>query len=92
MQPAVFSFLETPSLRQNQLGGVQHDIFFSVMKVIHRQPQPPPEPLPVAQSEKVNRLSCCCRISELMPLVRQLHDDARTRAAARQDEQHQQAA
>ena len=90
MQPAVFSSPETPSLLQNQLGGVQHDIFLSVMKVIHRQPQA--QPLPLAQSEKVNRLSCCCRISELMPLVRQLHDDARARAAAQQDEQHQQAA
>ena len=70
-------------------GGVQHDIFFSVMKVIHRQPQP----LPAARSEKVARLSCCCRISELMPLVRQLHDDARAQAAAvRVDEGHQQAA
>ena len=70
-------------------GGVQHDIFFSVMKVIHRQSQP----LPAARSEKVARLSCCCRISELMPLVRQLHDDARAQAAAvRVDEGHQQAA
>ena len=91
MQPAISSSPETPSLLQNQLGGVQHDIFFSVMKVIHRQPQP--QPSPTTQSEKVNRLSCCCRISELMPLVRQLHDDARARAAAaHQGGQHQQAA
>ena len=27
--------------------------------------------------DKVPRLSCCCRISELMPKVRQLHDAAR---------------
>jgi hypothetical protein len=26
---------------------------------------------------KVARISCCCRISELLPLVRQLHDEAR---------------
>ena len=93
MKAAVHSSPQAPSLPQ--LGGVQHDIFFSVMKVIHRQPQPQPqaESLPVAQSEKVHRLSCCCRISELMPLVRQLHDDARARAAAaRQSVQHQQAA
>ncbi|MDO7885854.1 hypothetical protein [Hymenobacter cheonanensis] len=31
--------------------------------------------------DKAPRLSCCCRISELLPLVRQLHDAAR---AARQ--------
>ena len=58
------------------------------MKVIHRQSQP----LPVANPDKVSRLSCCCRISELMPLVRQLHDDARARNQARQSEQSQQAA
>jgi hypothetical protein len=34
-----------------------------------------------APAEKAPRLSCCCRISELLPLVRQLHDAAR---AARQ--------
>ena len=78
-------------LHPGQLGGVQHDILFSVMKVIHRQAQP--KPAITAQSGKVNRLSCCCRISELMPLVRQLHDEARARyEAARQSEQRQQAA
>ena len=76
-------------LQKSSLGGVQNDIFLSVMKIIHRQNVPFRTTL---SSDKVNRLSCCCRISELMPLVRQLHDDARTRAAARQDEQHQQAA
>lgn len=29
------------------------------------------------QEGKVARLSCCCRLSELLPLVRQLHDEAR---------------
>ncbi|WP_156176251.1 hypothetical protein [Hymenobacter terrenus] len=53
------------------------------MKIIHRQAQP----LRPAQSDKVARLSCCCRISELMPLVRQLHDDARAQARASQDTQ-----
>ncbi len=70
-------------------GSAQHDILFSVMKIIHRQNQPEAtEP----QSEKVNRLSCCCRISELLPLVRQLHDDARARALARMGEDAQQQA
>ena len=84
------SLFPNPSLAraQSSLGGVQHDIFFSVMKVIHRQPQP----LPAAQSDKVARLSCCCRLSELMPLVRQLHDDARARHQAQLGEQSQQAA
>ena len=36
------------------------------------------EPRPrLGKSEKVARLSCCCRLSELLPLVRQLHDEAR---------------
>ena len=83
--------LSTLLLHPGHLGGVQHDILFSVMKVIHRQVQPPPAVLP--QSDKVNRFSCCCRISELMPLVRQLHDEARARhEARRQGEQRQQAA
>ena len=77
-------------LHPGQLGGVQHDILFSVMKVIHRQAQP--QPLVLPQSDKVNRLSCVCRISELMPLVRQLHDDARARAEAQGEAQRQQAA
>jgi hypothetical protein len=72
----------------SQWGGVQNDIFFSVMKVIHRQSQPAAP----APSDKVARLSCVCRISELMPLVRQLHDDARARYQAQQGEQRQQAA
>ena len=76
-------------LQMSSLGGVQNDIFFSVMKIIHRQSQP----LPLAPSDKVTRLSCCCRLSELMPLVRQLHEEARAyAAAARLDENHQQAA
>ena len=88
-------FASSPAVRGSRLGGVQHDIFFSVMKVIHRQPQPQPRvvPAPLSSSDKVNRLSCCCRISELMPLVRQLHDEARARNEARLgEEQRQQAA
>ena len=83
-------FSDSPSsLQISSLGGVQNDIFFSVMKVIHRQQQPAPA-RPAA--DKVARLSCCCRISELMPLVRQLHDDARARAQAQAGQDTQQAA
>ena len=70
----------TSLLHPGHLGGVQHDILFSVMKVIHRQAPPPPIALP--QSDKVSRLSCCCRLSELLPLVRQLHDEARALSPA----------
>ena len=80
-----------PTSAASTLGGVQEEIFFSVMKVIHRQSLP--LPAPVSSADKVARLSCCCRLSELLPLVRQLHDDARARrAAARAGEQSQQAA
>lgn len=43
-------------------------------------------------SNKAPRLSCCCRISELMPLVRQMHDDARAQAEVRSEQDAQQAA
>ncbi|MGI4738517.1 MAG: hypothetical protein ACRYG7_25390 [Janthinobacterium lividum] len=36
-------------------------------------------------ADKAPRLSCCCRISELLPLVRQVHDA--TRAAQQATEQ-----
>ena len=91
MQVDFNSDSSTPLLHPGHLGGVQHDILFSVMKVIHCQVQP--RPVVLGQSDKVNRLSCCCRLSELMPLMRQLHDEARTRhEARRQGEQCQQAA
>ncbi|MBJ6110794.1 hypothetical protein JAO73_17350 [Hymenobacter sp. BT523] len=60
------------------------------MKVIHRQNQPIPA---TPSSDKVARLSCVCRLSELMPLVRQMHDEARARHQAQLGtEQSQQAA
>ena len=90
MPHAPFSSDSPLALPGSDLGGVQHDIFFSVMKVIHRQPAP--QVRPAAPADKVARLSCCCRLSELLPLVRQLHDEARAHAAARLSESHQQAA
>ncbi|GAA4345925.1 hypothetical protein GCM10023185_00080 [Hymenobacter saemangeumensis] len=75
--------------QERGLGSAQHEVLVSVMKVIHRQAVPvAAEP----QSEKVTRLSCCCRISELIPLVRQLHDEARAKALSRMGEDAQQAA
>ena len=91
-QPSSVSYpTATPA---SALGGVQEQIFFSVMKVIHRQAQPLPLPAaPVsASADKVARLSCCCRLNELLPLVRQLHDDARARYQAELAGQRQQAA
>jgi hypothetical protein len=37
-----------------------------------------PAELTLPPLDKAPRLSCCCRLSELLPKVRQLHDDART--------------
>lgn len=60
------------------------------MQITHRAPAdvvalpaapttlPQPEELDLPTFDKAPRLSCCCRLSELMPKVRQLHDAART--------------
>lgn len=40
--------------------------------------EPTVTPLPLPSLDKAPRLSCCCRLSELLPKVRQLHDAART--------------
>jgi len=37
-----------------------------------------PGELTLPALDKAPRLSCCCRLSELLPIVRQLHDAART--------------
>lgn len=79
------SFFDLPTNPQSPLGGIQNDIFFTVMKISHRQAL-----TTSSAAGKVARLSCVCRISELMPLVRQLHDDAR--AARQATEALQQAA
>ncbi|MGI4736555.1 MAG: hypothetical protein ACRYG7_15370 [Janthinobacterium lividum] len=39
--------------------------------------EPMADLLPPLDIDKVPRLSCCCRLSELLPKVRQLHDAAR---------------
>lgn len=33
------------------------------------------------QNLKVARLACCCKLSDLLPLVRQLHETVRAKAA-----------
>ena len=59
------------------------------MKITHRAPADASAALPIAAEpalrlpalassfDKAPRLSCCCRLSELLPLVRQVHDAAR---------------
>ena len=79
--------MPTPPVR---LGDAQHEVLFAALTVSHRRPAGA-GPLPAA-SAKVARLSCCCRISELVPLVRQMHDNARAARLARELVQVQQAA
>ena len=58
---------------------------FSAMKITHRSPAAPlttaAEPAAAALTlpsfDKAPRLSCCCRLSELMPKVREVHDAVR---------------
>ncbi len=55
------------------------------MKISHRAPAVASAPAPqlttaevvASLATKAPRLSCCCRLSELLPLVRQVHDAAR---------------
>ena len=53
------------------------------MKITHRAPAAVSAPLAsVADTtpssfDKAPRLSCCCRLSELMPKVREVHDAVR---------------
>lgn len=59
------------------------------MKITHRAQADASAPLSIAAEpalepgagassfDKAPRLSCCCRLSELLPLVRQVHDAAR---------------
>ena len=63
------------------------------MKISHRAPADASAPataltpLPAASAGQVPRLSCCCRLSELLPLVRQMHDAARDARLTQPDEQ-----
>ena len=55
------------------------------MKITHRAPADALAPLSIATEsllavpslDKAPRLSCCCRLSELLPRVREVHDAIR---------------
>ena len=56
------------------------------MKITHRALADSSAPLTAAEPQvallpaafdKAPRLSCCCRLSELLPIVRQVHDATR---------------
>ncbi|MCB2379935.1 hypothetical protein LGH70_20230 [Hymenobacter sp. BT635] len=38
-----------------------------------------------SKPEKVARLACCCKLSDLLPIVRQLHEQTRARATQTAD-------
>jgi hypothetical protein len=42
--------------------------------------------LPPLGIDKAPRLSCCCRLSELLPKVRELHDAARAAQLSRTEQ------
>ncbi|MCC2547774.1 hypothetical protein LJY25_15080 [Hymenobacter sp. BT175] len=38
---------------------------------------------PTTETMKVARLACCCKLSDLLPIVRQLHEAERAKSTAR---------
>lgn len=61
------------------------------MTVSHRGADASAAPSEASKNLKVARLACCCKLSDLLPLVRQLHDTARTKAVV-QNAPHPEAA
>ena len=47
------------------------------MTVSHRAPADASAPLEAPKPVKVARMACCCKLSELLPLVQQMHQAAR---------------
>jgi hypothetical protein len=48
------------------------------MTISHRQPDDNQKAAAAGQSKKVARLACCCKLSDLLPLVQQLHQRPKT--------------
>jgi hypothetical protein len=56
------------------------------MTISHRAADVPAD-AELAQPKKVARIACCCKLSDLLPLVQQLHrDSVRPAAKSRQSE------
>ncbi|MGY2133542.1 hypothetical protein ACW9KT_15035 [Hymenobacter sp. HD11105] len=51
------------------------------MTVSHRGADASAALLESSKNLKVARLACCCKLSDLLPLVRQLHESVRANAA-----------
>lgn len=57
------------------------------MTISHRAADAPAAPSAIAQPVKVARIACCCKLSDLLPLVQQLHQrTARPVGKSRQSE------
>ncbi|TGE14318.1 hypothetical protein [Hymenobacter elongatus] len=50
-----------------------------MMTITHRAADAPAV-LQESKPEKVARLACCCKLSDLLPIVRQLHEKTRAQA------------
>ncbi|TGE23377.1 hypothetical protein [Hymenobacter metallicola] len=55
------------------------------MTITHRAADASAAPLAEPKPEKVARLACCCKLSDLLPIVRQLHEKTRARATQTAD-------
>ena len=57
------------------------------MTISHRAADAPAAAAETPQSVKVARIACCCKLSDLLPLVQQLHrDTVRSASKSRQSE------
>ncbi|MBO0357529.1 hypothetical protein J0X19_06195 [Hymenobacter sp. BT186] len=61
------------------------------MTISHRAADASAATLEAAQPKKVARIACCCKLSDLLPLVQELHREA-ARANAAQVSQRSEAA
>ncbi|SHM07984.1 hypothetical protein [Hymenobacter psychrotolerans] len=61
------------------------------MTISHRAADAPASTAETLQSMKVARIACCCKLSDLLPLVQQLHRET-VRGNAKKQERQSEAA
>ncbi|WP_303312570.1 hypothetical protein [Hymenobacter sp. BT730] len=57
------------------------------MTISHRATDASATPQETPKSVKVARIACCCKLSDLLPLVQQMHREAARAHAAKQEQQ-----
>ncbi|SNR67992.1 MULTISPECIES: hypothetical protein [Hymenobacter] len=57
------------------------------MTISHRAADASAASFDPQKPQKVARVACCCKLSDLLPLVRQMHQEAARRNAARNGQQ-----